>query len=503
MILNTLVQYDPIVIQCHNNPDADTIASGFALYSYFKTLGKHVRLIYSGELEMSKPNLKMMVAHLDIPLEYVTQLEPPELLITVDCQYHNNNVTSFEAQKICVLDHHIDEGHSYWLSDIRPYLGSCSTLIWYLLQQAEFNFDLYPNVCTALYYGLITDTNYLTETRHPLDRHMADQIHYDAALIRQLKNSNLSLTDLQTAGIALIHCSTDTIDNFAVLKARPCDPNILGFISDLAIQVDNIYTCIVYCKTQDGIKYSLRSCIKEVKANEFAQYISKNIGSGGGHLDKAGGFISLEAFAKTYGDLSINTYIHHVTREYFKSFDILYHDQYEIDLHTMKLYNKYPSPVGFVVSTDLFPPKVPICIRTLEGDLDLVTSPDLYLLVDDYGHVRTIHQNTFKRNYKTIKTAFQLPTQYAPIVKNKNSDISYTLVHSLKACMPLKHLTVYAKPLTKNVKIFTRWDQELYVSGAIGDYLVIQGDDTLDLSIEPKEKFNQSYYPLEANHMEK
>lgn len=497
MILNTLIQYNHIVIQCHNNPDADTIASGFALYSYLKDLGKKVRLIYSGDFIISKPNLRMMVEHLCIPIEYVTELESPDLLVTVDCQYYNNNLTHFEAKEICVLDHHIPEDYEYPLSDIRPYLGSCSTLLWHLLKQAHFDFDNYPNVGTALYYGLITDTNHLSEARHPLDRDMADTIHYDPALIRKLKNSNLSLTDLQTAGIALIHCSMNAMDKFAVLEARPCDPNILGFISDLAIQVDNIHTCIVYCKNEEGIKYSLRSCIKEVKANEFAQYVSKNIGSGGGHLDKAGGLISIDAFSKEHGVLPIKTYFHNITKEYFKSFDILYHDEYEMDISTMKLYNKYPSPLGFVVSTDIFPPKIPICIRTLEGDLDLITSPDLYLLVEDNGHVRPIHRITFKRNYKITNIFFNLSPEYTPIATNKESDVSHPLSNFLKECVPLNCLKVYAKPLTKNLKVFTRWDKELYISGYIGDYLVIQSDDFLDISIEPQHKFHKSYYLLE------
>ena len=29
-------------------------------------------------------------------------------------------------------------------------------------------------------------------------------------------------------------------DDFSVFEAEPCDPNVLGFISDLALQVDNI-----------------------------------------------------------------------------------------------------------------------------------------------------------------------------------------------------------------------------------------------------------------------
>ncbi|MDA3733449.1 DHH family phosphoesterase [Niameybacter massiliensis] len=323
MILDTIIQYKNIVIQCHNNPDADTIASGFALYSYLRSIGKTARLIYSG-IQIQKPNLKIMIKQLAIPLEFVTKLEPPDLLVTVDCHYNNNNLTRFSAHAVCIIDHHIIQGTEFELQDIRPYLGSCATLLWDLLTQANFDFNAHPNVATALYYGLLTDTNYLSETRHPLDRDMADSISYDSALIHNLKHSNLSFNDLETAGNALINCSLDTIGKVAIFESRPCDPNILGFISDLAIQVENISLCIVYFQNEEGIKFSLRSCTKEVKANEFANYLTSHVGSGGGHLDKAGGFIDQEAFVKTYSTLSPNAYFHNVIKTYFHSFDIIH-----------------------------------------------------------------------------------------------------------------------------------------------------------------------------------
>ena len=47
MKLTDLLEYDNITVQCHDNPDADAIGSGYALYKYFEHNGKNVRLIYS------------------------------------------------------------------------------------------------------------------------------------------------------------------------------------------------------------------------------------------------------------------------------------------------------------------------------------------------------------------------------------------------------------------------------------------------------------------------
>ena len=48
MKLSKLLQYNQIIVQCHDNPDADAIASGFGVYTYLKMHGKNVRLVYGG-----------------------------------------------------------------------------------------------------------------------------------------------------------------------------------------------------------------------------------------------------------------------------------------------------------------------------------------------------------------------------------------------------------------------------------------------------------------------
>ncbi|MBQ7008244.1 MAG: hypothetical protein IJN05_03405 [Ruminococcus sp.] len=48
MKLSELLQYNDIVIQCHNFPDADAVASGFGVYRYLRLNGKNPRFIYSG-----------------------------------------------------------------------------------------------------------------------------------------------------------------------------------------------------------------------------------------------------------------------------------------------------------------------------------------------------------------------------------------------------------------------------------------------------------------------
>lgn len=492
--ISDLLHYNEIVIQCHDNPDADAIASGFALYTYLTVHGKQVRLIYSGYREISKPNLKLFVSSLNIPLEYVNELVPPRLLVTVDSQVNGGNITFFEALNYCSIDHHI-QTTDLVLSDVRPYLGSCSTLVWDLLFAVDFDVNEYPNIATALYYGLLTDTNFLSEISHPLDKDMLDMLQIDNAFIRQLKNSNLSMLDLETAGIALIRCSLNHNHHFAVLEARPCDPNILGFISDLAIQVDHILTCVVYFHSDSGIKFSVRSCTKEVKANEFAQFLADGIGSGGGHIDKAGGFIDQVAFREAYKSANAETFFHNATADYFENFDIIHASNYNVDISDMLCYVKKDVVVGYTPSTSIFAPGTSVRIRTLEGDLDFIVSSDIYIIVGIEGEAQPIHKEKFERSYRSVDRPLDISFQYNPVVKNKQTGESVELINYIQACVTTSAVPIYAKPLTKNVKIFTLWNAEQYLSGFVGDYLVAREDDFHDIYVIRKDIFHKTYSP--------
>ncbi len=172
--LQELAKYNPITVQCHDNPDADAIASGYGLYCYFKDMGKDVSLIYSGRNEISKSNLKMMVEKLAIPISYLQKTQ----------------------DEIAIIDHHQVEIDNIEMSHILPGIGSCSTIVWKMLLDAGYTVDDDNGLGTALYYGLYTDTNQFSEMRNPLDKDLREGVEYDNSLINQFRNFNLSLDDV-------------------------------------------------------------------------------------------------------------------------------------------------------------------------------------------------------------------------------------------------------------------------------------------------------------------
>lgn len=497
MRLKELLAYDNIIIQCHDNPDADAIASGFGIYSYLNNNGKKVRLIYGGQFTIRKTNLQLMISELEIPIEYVTQLEEPDLLITVDCQYGEGNVTRFPAKTVAVIDHHQMSDDLPPLNEVRSNLGACSTVVRELLLAENIDINEDKRLATALYYGLMTDTNNFTEIFHPLDKDLRDDAMFERSMITRFRNANLSLTELEIAGKALLGYEYNETYRYAVVRANPCDPNILGIISDMMLEVDSVDTCLVYSVLQFGIKISVRSCIKEVRACELAEFITDGIGSGGGHLEKAGGFIRTDLLNKAYEKYNrkrdIADFLNWRMIDYFDDIQIIYAGEYEIDITDMDTYKKKKLLMGYVKATDIDELGTMLSVRTMEGDLEIETQEDTYIMIGIKGEVYPKRKDKFDKEYQMLDENYVFDGEYAPTVKDVEEGHNISLIPHAKACVSTGEKLIYAKELDHRVKVFTEWDDDKYTLGKEGDYLVVRADDLHDIYIIEKSVFEKTY----------
>lgn len=491
MKLSDLLKYNEIVIQCHDNPDADAIASGFGVYTYLKEHDKNVRLVYSGITKITKANLVLMIETLNIPVEYVEVLNNPELLITVDCQYGEGNVTHFDAKEIATIDHHITVVELPPLSNVKSNVGACATVVWDMLRKEQININDNPVLATALYYGLFTDTNGLTEIAHPLDKDLRDEADFDKKLITKFRNTNLSLDELAIAGKALLNYRYNEEHRFAIVQAEPCDPNILGMISDLILEVDVVDTCLVYNILPKGIKLSVRSCIREVKACEMVQIITEGIGSGGGHIVKAGGFIKKSKVDPT--PEAVDALLLERMISYFKNTEIIETKNYTIDTEGMATYVKNNIFLGYVHIADMFPVGSNVNIRTLEGDLDFQVNEDTYIVIGINGEVYPIRKEKLNSSYITTDVEYVFTGEYEPTIKHSDSGTSRSIIPFAKSCIATGGVEIMARQLDHHLKIFTEWDQEKYLLGHPGDFMVVRKDDLKDVYIIDQAIFYKTY----------
>lgn len=497
MQLKDFLAYDDIVIQCHDFPDADAIASGYGVYCYLKANGKNPRLIYSGGQKITKPNLCIMTEQLDIPIEYVDKLCEPQLLISVDCYHGEKNVKSFNAENYAVIDHHIPARNDITMSEIRHHYGSCSTIVAVMLKHEGYDISKNLNLSTALYYGLYTDTKGFTEVSHPADRDLRDFAVVDKGLISLLTNSNLSLPELKIAGNALNNTVNVFDKRYAVVVAESCDPNILGFINDIVLQVDSIDVTVVCCPNANGLKLSVRSCVDDIRATELVDFITEGIGSGGGHLQKAGGIIREEAISQQdFKDPK--TFLLKKISDYYESFDVIHAEEYIPNVSSMKLYAKLPDTIGYVKTTDIIPAGTPVLLRTREADMNICTADDIYIMIGKKGNIYPIDKEKFNITYIPTDKPFEVDAEYNPTMIASNVDI-FDITPFAKCCETTYHIPIYAKELDRTLKLYTPWDYSNYMHGKKGDYFAVRSDDLQDMYIITREQFKEIYAPVEKD----
>ena len=519
MKLSDLLKFNQIVVQCHDNPDADALASGYGVYTYLKAHGKDVRFVYGGRNKIKKSNLVMMIRELGIPVEYVESIEEAEALVVVDCQYEGGNVEPLKGKTIAVIDHHRVNKELPELNEVRSTLGSCSTIVWTMLEEEGYPVNENKKLITALYYGLFMDTGGFAEISHPLDKDLRDEANYDKALITKFRNANLSIEELETAGAALLGIDYIEKYRFAIAKCGLCDPNLLGVVSDLVLEVDAVDICLVFSLMPSGVKISVRSCVKEVKASELAAEICKGIGTGGGHLVKAGGFIPMKFAIDEYKKYcvqigseprmelaedgktecpsvsGVKSFLEQRMMDYFENSEIIYADKYEGDLEGMGRYRKKPLPMGYIVATDIFKPHTKVTIRSFEGDFDTTIEENSVIMVGAKGEVYLNSQELFEKTYRTYPNwrYTSKETEYRPIIKDNDAGRTLNLVDHARVCAPAGQYTVLAKRIDHRVKIFKEWSESNYLLGEEGDYFAVRENDSKDMYIIAGKVFDKGY----------
>lgn len=308
--LQQFLQYKKICIQCHNNPDADTLASAYGAYCFFTDRGVEAEMVYGGAQKVKKYNIKYMIKHCGIPIRYTDELpQDAELLLVIDGQYGQGNVQKFEAPVIAVIDHHpvvMEENERVW---IKSNYQSCSTIMWELLEEEHYSVKQKEALRIALLYGLFTDTSSFYDLYREKDIQMRMELSGEFPMFEKLTKSCMTVGELMIASDAMYHHFFDIEKKFAIISALRCDQAVLGIIGDFVIQVDIVLACFTYTSVNGGYQISVRSCDDQISAGKLAAFVCEGIGSGGGHAKKAGGRISEKLLQEKYGKVDVFDFI--------------------------------------------------------------------------------------------------------------------------------------------------------------------------------------------------
>lgn len=313
--LQVMRNYDKVLLQPHDIPDPDAIASSFGLFSLLEYYGIPVEVLYVENVE--KANSKRMMELFDIPMTMKTDTKPMDendLVLLIDTQTGHSNVTDLKGSYVGVIDHHQFLGNkSYIYADVRPRVGACSSIV------ASYykGLCIEPNtrVATALLYGIMTDTDHLVRSQDQLDLEMFYWLYKLADMdhIRYLRMNEIGLEDLEAYTRALENI--EIYESICFVDIGDCNDSLLGTISDMVFTIENVDVIVSYAKRDDGIKLSIRSGDFRIKANNLVSYIIDKHGTGGGHDEMAGGFIAM-ADLGLLQERNFDTYVRYRTIRY-------------------------------------------------------------------------------------------------------------------------------------------------------------------------------------------
>lgn len=310
------IKSNHVTISMHNFPDPDAIASAYALQKLLMIIGKvESTICYQGTIDKYSTN--KMIATLNINIVYkndMHKLMETEKIILVDTQKGNANIDNFNPADVICIDHHPSfETFNYLYSDIRPKVGSCSSIMADYFNENNIVPD--KDVATALLYGIKIDTANLTRGVSELDLDMFYLLYNksDLCIINSLESSILQFNDLIAYTNALKNVEVFSHISFAN-TGNDCPEALIAMISDFMLSIDEVKFSVVYSIKTDGIKISVRSENNSYDSGKIIRKALKELGSGGGHQIMAGGFVSFEE-----NDLPLDTLIEKIKEGFINS----------------------------------------------------------------------------------------------------------------------------------------------------------------------------------------
>ena len=285
-----------VFIQTHNFPDPDAISSAFGLQYLLKINGIESVICYKGKID--RYNTMKMMELFNISAVNVDKMGEElfgKEIILIDAQKKSGNTYDLDGEEIISIDHHPIFAHvEYLYSDIRSDVGACASII--ASYFFENDIEMPVNVATALLYGIKIDTAQMTRGVSKLDLDMFYKLFFlaEKEKISFLEANSVQIEDLEAYGRAIESICVDNCVSFAN-TGENCPEALIAEIADFMVELKDVFFCVVYSIRREGIKISVRSerhC--GCHAGECIIEALEGLGTGGGHITMAGGYVSLK-----------------------------------------------------------------------------------------------------------------------------------------------------------------------------------------------------------------
>lgn len=262
---------------------------------------------------------------------------------------------------------------------------------------------------------------------------------------------------------------------------------------------------LIAWRTQDEAMFLFKSRTGKVRAQEFLQVLCTETGLVHGDAQSATGrctIVNLLVDMEEADQEELTGFILANADAYFKDCDVIeaasYSEAHRDELISLARYTKKRVAWSYVLADDIAPAGTLIRIRTLENEsgTELVTDPGIVIMIGIQGEVYHMDRSKFEKTYEATDEPFDIfaqMTQFIPEACILPGESYVSLDELAHICYPRPGGEIYARQLTRRVKIFPSYSPDEYFSGDAGDYMAVRSDDISDIYVIRKAIFRQTY----------
>ena len=301
--ISAVKKYKNIMIIIVGSPDPDAIASAYAMKCILSTVSVNSDIIITKKISLSQN--KAFVKYLDIPLVFKKTLSPQKYDAYIIPDFQNNIVEGISEYIPCAvhIDHHAsaDNKSATDFSIIDTKAGSTCSILSLMLKDysSNFNQQALTSICTALMFGIQTDTDkYIHATEIDVNAIHFISEYSDSKIINKLNGIPLSSKTIKYYNKAKENQYTyKDWDIYGIGYIDIAHRDSIAIIADFLLNRSNNQTVIVYAIVEDKselfLDVSIRSKSEELDINSLIKNITP---TGGGRHYKGAYQIKLDYF---------------------------------------------------------------------------------------------------------------------------------------------------------------------------------------------------------------
>jgi nanoRNase/pAp phosphatase (c-di-AMP/oligoRNAs hydrolase) len=296
-LLRALAGKKRILVTTHQHPDPDALASSIAMHHLLRerlpdaTIELSIRGTIGGGVN------EAFNRHIDlgaVPWNPV-RVRQYDAIVLLDVQPNfAYSPLSEDLAPTVVVDHHRARGRrpKCAFCDIRPDVGSaCSIVFGYFM---ELEVPIPPELATTMLYGIESDLAGAAGAPATLDNLALSSLTLLADTQRLYLMRYVTLPQNYYQAYARGLASAMWYDAALLSHLGEIDtPEKPAVIADFLLRFDAVHWVLVTATQNRKLILSLRTRSKDRSAGDMMKRLLRNLGEGGGHRTKAGGFIPL------------------------------------------------------------------------------------------------------------------------------------------------------------------------------------------------------------------